>query len=177
MGSTALPFDHSPMGSCQIFFIEIITKTSREPDSARGTTIAEHSWQRTNTALYRLDNNNTANQVSIMMPPANQASDFDRSRNAGRIGLKDLPQGSKLVQTVASEPAASATAKAPTPPWRHPYFSCPDCSSGQINRIGRQSAWDFLLSVIYIYPFRCEACTRRFRLFEWGIRYHRQRRY
>lgn len=166
------------MDSCQNFLIEIITKKSREPDHARGTTIAKNSWRRTNAAFHRLDIiNPSSNQVSIMMPPANQPSDVDRSRNSSRFGLKDLPQGSKAAQTVVGEPSAGAAAKATTPPWRHPYFSCPGCASGRINRISRQSAWDFLLSVIYIYPFRCEACTHCFRLFEWGIRYRRQRHY
>lgn len=33
---------------------------------------------------------------------------------------------------------------------------------------------DHLLSLVYVYPFRCQLCTQRFRTVQWGVRYHRE---
>ena len=32
-------------------------------------------------------------------------------------------------------------------------------------------AWDTLLGLCYIYPFRCQICGFRFRMPQWGVRY------
>ena len=34
-------------------------------------------------------------------------------------------------------------------------------------------AWDTLLGLIYIYPFKCQICGFRFRALQWGLRYMR----
>jgi hypothetical protein len=34
-------------------------------------------------------------------------------------------------------------------------------------------AWDTLLGLIYIYPFKCQICGFRFRTPQWGVRYMR----
>jgi hypothetical protein len=60
--------------------------------------------------------------------------------------------------------------------WRHPRFVCPCCAGAQVDRVARRTAWDYLLGIFYIYPFKCESCTHSFRMFEWGVRYRRQRR-
>lgn len=41
-------------------------------------------------------------------------------------------------------------------------------------RIPRVGVVDHLLSVAYIYPFRCGHCLRRFRATQWGKRYRRR---
>jgi len=33
---------------------------------------------------------------------------------------------------------------------------------------------EYLLSIAYIYPFRCQVCFHRFRTFQWGVRYVKQ---
>jgi hypothetical protein len=39
----------------------------------------------------------------------------------------------------------------------------------------RRVGWiEFVLSRIYIYPFRCGRCLNRFRLMQWGQRYVRR---
>ena len=40
----------------------------------------------------------------------------------------------------------------------------------------RQGMLDHLLSIVYIYPFRCQVCFHRFRTFQWGVRYVKQAR-
>ena len=34
-------------------------------------------------------------------------------------------------------------------------------------------AWETLLGIIYIYPFKCQLCGFRFRMPQWGVRYVR----
>jgi hypothetical protein len=39
---------------------------------------------------------------------------------------------------------------------------CPACASDSVRRSARRGLWERLLSVIAIYPYRCNACNRRF---------------
>lgn len=50
---------------------------------------------------------------------------------------------------------------------------CPRCRSEVIERAGRAGRLDRLLSLAYVYPFRCQSCLHRFRLMVWGQRYVR----
>jgi len=50
---------------------------------------------------------------------------------------------------------------------------CPQCGKDFVRRSHRQGALEYLLSSVYVYPFRCQLCTHRFRAFEWGARYER----
>lgn len=59
---------------------------------------------------------------------------------------------------------------------RRQLLTCPYCSRSQLTRVSCQGMSEHLLSLIYIYPFRCRACGSRFRRQEWGVRYQRQRR-
>ena len=43
-----------------------------------------------------------------------------------------------------------------------------------VHRIPRVGVIDHLLSVAYIYPFRCGHCLRRFRTMQWRKRYRRR---
>lgn len=52
--------------------------------------------------------------------------------------------------------------------------SCPHCRSMLVHRIPRAGAVDHLMSLAYIYPFRCGHCLRRFRAMQWGKRYRRR---
>ncbi len=47
---------------------------------------------------------------------------------------------------------------------------CRKCGRGA-NRLHRGGVLEHLLSRIYIYPYRCPACWRRFRALRWGTRY------
>ena len=51
---------------------------------------------------------------------------------------------------------------------------CPRCSQDIVQRVRRQGLLDHLLSIAYIYPFRCQVCFHRFRTFQWGVRYVKQ---
>lgn len=50
---------------------------------------------------------------------------------------------------------------------------CPQCGKDFVRRSHRQGAFEHLLSAVYVYPFRCQLCTYRFRAFEWGAQYKR----
>jgi hypothetical protein len=39
---------------------------------------------------------------------------------------------------------------------------CPACASDSVRRSARRGLWERLLSVIAIYPYRCNECNRRF---------------
>ena len=47
---------------------------------------------------------------------------------------------------------------------------CPKCSSDFVKRVSRVG-FEHLMSVFYIYPFRCEPCGQRFRILQWGVTY------
>ncbi|MGH7473925.1 MAG: PilZ domain-containing protein [Candidatus Methylomirabilales bacterium] len=51
---------------------------------------------------------------------------------------------------------------------------CPRCRQDIVQRIRRQGLLEYLLSIAYIYPFRCQVCSHRFRTFQWGVRYVKQ---
>ena len=53
---------------------------------------------------------------------------------------------------------------------------CPRCQSEVIERAGRAGLLERLLSVAYVYPFRCQSCLHRFRAVVWGQRYVRTKR-
>ena len=52
-------------------------------------------------------------------------------------------------------------------------LQCPKCGKGGGNRLQRGGVLDHLLSCVYIYPYRCASCWRRFRALRWGTRYVR----
>ncbi len=45
------------------------------------------------------------------------------------------------------------------------------------NRLHRGGVCEHLLSLVYIYPYRCASCWRRFRGLRWGTRYVRTQAY
>ena len=51
--------------------------------------------------------------------------------------------------------------------------SCPKCGGTQVGRTHRDGVLEHVASLVYVYPFRCETCRRRFRRFRWGERYVR----
>jgi hypothetical protein len=53
----------------------------------------------------------------------------------------------------------------------HPV--CPECSTEYVRRVRRRSITERLLSVVYIYPFRCQLCGYRFKILRWGDKYVR----
>jgi len=50
---------------------------------------------------------------------------------------------------------------------------CPTCGGMLARRAHRIGLTEEMLSVVYVYPFRCRLCTHRFLAFQWGVRYHR----
>jgi hypothetical protein len=50
---------------------------------------------------------------------------------------------------------------------------CRVCRS-EAHRMPRKTILDFVLSAVYIYPFRCKSCGHQFKQMQWGIRYIRQ---
>jgi hypothetical protein len=51
-----------------------------------------------------------------------------------------------------------------------PQPVCPKCSSDYVERVSRIGS-ERLISLFYIYPFRCQSCGHRFRLLQWGVTY------
>jgi len=49
---------------------------------------------------------------------------------------------------------------------------CPKCGKDFIRRTLRTGTRELLLSVFYVYPFRCQLCAHRFLRFEPGRRYN-----
>ena len=47
---------------------------------------------------------------------------------------------------------------------------CPDCGETHVGRTNRRGL-ERLLSVLYVYPFRCRICGHRFLAVQWGQRY------
>src|SRR4026209_3002355 len=50
---------------------------------------------------------------------------------------------------------------------------CPNCSRDYTKRVSRAGFKERLLSIIYVYPFRCQLCGYRFRVMQRGVRYTR----
>ncbi len=51
--------------------------------------------------------------------------------------------------------------------------SCPKCDGTLARRSHRDGLVEQLISLMYVYPFRCQLCSHRFFALQWGIRYHR----
>ena len=52
-------------------------------------------------------------------------------------------------------------------------LKCPNCSRDFVRRVSRSGLWEFLLSLVYVYPFKCQLCGERFRGVQRGVRYRR----
>ena len=50
---------------------------------------------------------------------------------------------------------------------------CPNCSRDYTRRVSRIGFKERLLSIIYVYPFRCQLCGYRFSFMQWGVCYTR----
>lgn len=50
---------------------------------------------------------------------------------------------------------------------------CPHCGKDYTRRTRREGLLEQIASVVYVYPFRCQLCRHRFRVFEFGRRYER----
>ena len=49
---------------------------------------------------------------------------------------------------------------------------CPKCGKDFVRRTLRKGAHEYILSVVYVYPFRCQLCAYRFLRLELGKRYN-----
>jgi hypothetical protein len=71
---------------------------------------------------------------------------------------------------------SSASSSTDAPPGDTGSFvsvPCPQCWGTLARRSNRNGLAETLLSAIYVYPFRCQLCGRRFFALQWGIRYRR----
>ena len=50
---------------------------------------------------------------------------------------------------------------------------CPNCSKEYVARVARVGFAEAILSLFYIYPFKCQLCGCRFKGLQWGVRYFR----
>ena len=50
---------------------------------------------------------------------------------------------------------------------------CPACHEDYVRRVRREGLIERLLSLFYVYPFRCQLCSERFRARQPGVRYVR----
>ncbi len=48
---------------------------------------------------------------------------------------------------------------------------CSKCGKNFVRRSHRRGVIERLLSVGYVYPFRCQLCSHRFKALQWGVRY------
>ena len=53
---------------------------------------------------------------------------------------------------------------------------CPRCSREYVKRVSRVGLGERLISLFYVYPFRCQLCGHRFQLLQWGVEYKRSRK-
>lgn len=49
--------------------------------------------------------------------------------------------------------------------------NCPHCGTDYVRRTDRDGVVERALSFAFLYPFRCQLCTHRFRSIQWGVRY------
>jgi len=52
--------------------------------------------------------------------------------------------------------------------------TCPVCQSTYVRRSPRSGMFEQVLSLLYVYPFRCQLCSTRFTTLQWGVRYSKQ---
>jgi PilZ domain len=50
---------------------------------------------------------------------------------------------------------------------------CPRCSREYVRRVSRVGLGERLISMFYVYPFRCQLCGHRFKFLQWGVKYKR----
>jgi hypothetical protein len=50
-------------------------------------------------------------------------------------------------------------------------ITCTHCRKPFVKATRRQGMLDRLLSLAYVYPFRCQICRHRFHLLQWGLHY------
>ena len=50
---------------------------------------------------------------------------------------------------------------------------CPNCSKEYVTRVARVGLIEHLLSLFYVYPFKCQLCSYRFKFRQKGVRYKR----
>lgn len=54
-------------------------------------------------------------------------------------------------------------------------LQCPRCKWHVVQRAPRDGTFERLISLVSVYPFRCQVCMHRFRAWRRGVRYTRQR--
>jgi hypothetical protein len=52
-------------------------------------------------------------------------------------------------------------------------IKCPHCARDFVRRVAQSGPAEILLSLFYVYPFKCQLCGHRFRFFQPGVRYRK----
>lgn len=53
------------------------------------------------------------------------------------------------------------------------YPPCPQCRKNLVRRSRRRGIYERTVSLLYVYPFRCQHCAHRFLALQWGTLYER----
>ena len=51
---------------------------------------------------------------------------------------------------------------------------CPVCATQFVNPVRSESLQERVLSLVYVYPFRCQLCGYRFQYIDWGFNYRKR---
>jgi hypothetical protein len=108
--------------------------------------------------------------VSELHQRGGQGGRIERREYTGRVHRFLPPRFGVMGQP----PAVFAHRAGATLPRCSGMFSlkCPKCRSTSIRRSRRRRV-DRFLSLVYVYPYRCEGCHQRFHALRWRTRYSR----
>ena len=81
-------------------------------------------------------------------------------------GILPLASGDRLPHVVHSDRREGSTSMREAL-----MVQCPRCGKSFVRRSHRQGLKERLLSLFYIYPFRCQVCANRFRAFQFRVVY------
>ncbi len=81
-------------------------------------------------------------------------------------GILPLSSGGRLPHVVHSDRREGSTSMREAL-----LVQCPRCGKSFVRRSHRQGLKERLLSLFYIYPFRCQVCANRFRAFQFRVVY------
>lgn len=86
-----------------------------------------------------------------------------------------LPRGAVFCDSAQSadaiEPSRYGETEAASTSRAHSQAHCPSCRTELVRRVARRGLLDRLASNLFIYPFRCQICSCRFRKMRWGVHY------
>ena len=85
------------------------------------------------------------------------------TRIAGMIRMAHTRQVKEMeIETKSTMPADFSNSD---------HSQCPSCRKHTTRRSCRKNIFERILSLAYVYPFRCHSCGTRFFKVQWGVRY------